>query len=501
MTAPEKAAKGLLKADRETSFLLGTQQKSVLERVRLSQKMAEQRENKLKTVIDGKRDLNVDDGDHGVSQGFLRRKGYVSTFAAHPHAPATTQCPRCRGLPGEHTKLSDCRWRPKTSPATVAPAPVSTSAPSSTVLPRRRLTRKTTVSVPKKDDDASAESKQPPEEKPVHFPSRSGIQRNPSDETYREDLKKLHDATVSVPAKSSAASVPVSPATSAADKYIKEMQKRLVTDSVSSELSIPLLYDFRTIATVLSENLALLDVVDERDDVAAAYAYDSDLVWNAEEYDDKIDWDPDLVPEVRALIRIFESVVDPNRIVITPKEVMRDYGDGEVRLSCAKLTGNRWRLSLLELHPGSGDDGSDHGPARAHLAHHVEIPERPVDPSVLSADADVMVGEIVMYGMAIRTKAEAPLVRTDVSRCPGVPGSMSRLVRDIISSPNSDEQDKLVAGLHQRMWHAPAARLLPLLQAAGCPTAVLKRVATVVSSCKRCRMFAQPKHRPMVKAT
>ena len=36
--------------------------------------MAEQRENKLKTFIDGKRDLNVDDGDHGVSQGFLRRK-------------------------------------------------------------------------------------------------------------------------------------------------------------------------------------------------------------------------------------------------------------------------------------------------------------------------------------------------------------------------------------------------------------------------------------------
>jgi len=50
-------------------------QQGIIDRVRLSQKMAEQRELKLKNFIDGRKDLNVDNGDHGIQQGFVRRKG------------------------------------------------------------------------------------------------------------------------------------------------------------------------------------------------------------------------------------------------------------------------------------------------------------------------------------------------------------------------------------------------------------------------------------------
>jgi hypothetical protein len=39
----------------------------VLDRLRISQKLAEQRENKLKKFIDGKQDLLLDDGDHGLA--------------------------------------------------------------------------------------------------------------------------------------------------------------------------------------------------------------------------------------------------------------------------------------------------------------------------------------------------------------------------------------------------------------------------------------------------
>jgi len=37
--------------------------------------MAEQRENKLKTFIDGRRDVNVEGLEPVVSQSFLKRKG------------------------------------------------------------------------------------------------------------------------------------------------------------------------------------------------------------------------------------------------------------------------------------------------------------------------------------------------------------------------------------------------------------------------------------------
>ena len=86
VATPEKPSMGLFKADKgDNIYSLGNQQKSVIERVRLSQKMAEQRENKLKTFIDGRRDLNVDDGDHGVSQGFLKRKG-LNQYSSHLHS-------------------------------------------------------------------------------------------------------------------------------------------------------------------------------------------------------------------------------------------------------------------------------------------------------------------------------------------------------------------------------------------------------------------------------
>ena len=50
---------------------------AVIERLRISQKMAEQRDIKFKKIIDAKRELNVDDGDHGVSKGMhVKRKGF-----------------------------------------------------------------------------------------------------------------------------------------------------------------------------------------------------------------------------------------------------------------------------------------------------------------------------------------------------------------------------------------------------------------------------------------
>ena len=58
---------------------------SVLERLRLSQKIAEARENKRKWFIDGKKDAKPDDGDHGIVQGFVKRKGLQDLTSSLAH--------------------------------------------------------------------------------------------------------------------------------------------------------------------------------------------------------------------------------------------------------------------------------------------------------------------------------------------------------------------------------------------------------------------------------
>ena len=75
VTTVEQPPLGLPGDKADGRFALGNQQKSVLERIRLSQKMAEQRENKLKTFIDGRRDVNVEGLEPVLSQSFLKRKG------------------------------------------------------------------------------------------------------------------------------------------------------------------------------------------------------------------------------------------------------------------------------------------------------------------------------------------------------------------------------------------------------------------------------------------
>jgi hypothetical protein len=47
---------------------------NVLDRLRVSQKMIEQRELKLRKNI-VPQILNADDGDHGIKQGYVKRKG------------------------------------------------------------------------------------------------------------------------------------------------------------------------------------------------------------------------------------------------------------------------------------------------------------------------------------------------------------------------------------------------------------------------------------------
>jgi hypothetical protein len=56
-------------------------------------------------------------------------------------------------------------------------------------------------------------------------------------------------------------------------------------------------------------------------------------------------------------------------------------------------------------------------------------------------------------------------------------------------------------GLHVRVWHAPVARHLPLLEAAGCSKEILKLLPKAIKGCKPCTDYAEQPPRPMIRAT
>lgn len=53
-----------------------------MDRLKLSQKMIEQREFKLRTNIDGQKSLLADDGDHGVVHGHFSKRNKGNNLTA-----------------------------------------------------------------------------------------------------------------------------------------------------------------------------------------------------------------------------------------------------------------------------------------------------------------------------------------------------------------------------------------------------------------------------------
>ncbi len=60
---------------------------------------------------------------------------------------------------------------------------------------------------------------------------------------------------------------------------------------------------------------------------------------------------------------------------------------------------------------------------------------------------------------------------------------------------------KIILSLHERFWHCPATRLIPMLQRASSPKEVLVKIADVMRLCPRCAQSAPPKNRAIVRAT
>ena len=94
----------------------------------------------------------------------------------------------------------------------------------------------------------------------------------------------------------------------------------------------------------------------------------------------------------------------------------------------------------------------------------------------------------------------SPAIDLKLIKRPTATFRMKDIVDALIKASDKD-RPSLILGLHERMWHAPEARLHPLLEAAGCPRYILAQIPEVLKTCHRCNQFARTMLRPMIRAT
>ena len=146
--------------------------------------------------------------------------------------------------------------------------------------------------------------------------------------------------------------------------------------------------------------------------------------------------------------------------------------------------------NAADSHYGQQSPGVEIVPRKRAVEGHSCAPDRLEYVSAQDAAGNVVHSQIdgciVLYGDA-PSVPEPPQVRVDAARGPGALDSLSRLIQRLVASPSLASRKQLLLGLHQRMWHAPEARLLPILKSAGCPVSILKEVPGALKSCSRCR--------------
>ena len=70
-----------------------------------------------------------------------------------------------------------------------------------------------------------------------------------------------------------------------------------------------------------------------------------------------------------------------------------------------------------------------------------------------------------------------------------------------LTHATEDERRRLLQGLHERMWHAPAADMLRMLQAMLLPKDVLSLGVQVANECPQCREWKPRIHKSVIKSS
>ena len=91
---------------------------------------------------------------------------------------------------------------------------------------------------------------------------------------------------------------------------------------------------------------------------------------------------------------------------------------------------------------------------------------------------------------------------------PAKPGNLQVLgfgikdaIKRLAALDSEQDQVKGLLALHGRFWHASSQKMLPLLKAAGAPTALLQLLPQALKMCAQCQQYSKPKQRPTFKTT
>jgi len=412
----------------------------------------------------------------------LRKTGQLSrrvrpkdAFVAKAHVPQDG-CPRCLGdKTVDHTReKGKCRAHGKLP---VTPRVSGTSTPGQSRVPVTPLVPVFPPDFPKTPATAAPSSPRPgipptpaPKASPVPTtpldpvprgkglgvpgdskPSSIGKQRTLSSADYKKELDKLKDPSLSI----------ASARTDEVAKYIRDLAVSPVPDTLTWDIKIPCLHEHRTVATAINRSYSLLSA-ELRDDVADAMA-SNELVWTCDVVDDIRHWDPPLCPEIAALERIFSPIIVPERIAIRHDPRALPYGYGSIRLTIAKLkpgSKTAWHISLEELEAAQDDEDYHSAACGTHPAREYSRSQLmclryltvdsamstaktklcTVEHQAFAVDSDTVEGVIVLHGEPSVPRgsrsavADAPVVDADTARASGVPGSLAKLVRDLMQA-------------------------------------------------------------------
>ena len=94
-----------------------------------------------------------------------------------------------------------------------------------------------------------------------------------------------------------------------------------------------------------------------------------------------------------------------------------------------------------------------------------------------------------------------PTINPDDDQDPAPPLSPMRTTLAMLKTASGDDFMRQVLWLHQKLWHASAPRMLPLLIASGVPHEKLKTLSSNISRCSRCAEYKRHLNMPHASIT
>ena len=188
-----------------------------------------------------------------------------------------------------------------------------------------------------------------------------------------------------------------------------------------------------------------------------------------------------------------EEVLDADRVAVLTNSFRDLQSEQEehamfqgTMVVCQLYQGNEWHLDVVWEDPEKQHDTWDQ--RMRHLGEHLKSGSEFV---LIFANVSGTGAPAVAPPLAITDKDEAEAVTVS---------SVKTTLQELQQLPaDSAELPRKLLWIHEKFWHAPAARLVPLLKAAGLAEDKLAKLPEALSQCRRCQEYKRHLNMPVLK--